>query len=77
MRQLEARNLVTRSQQQHDQRVKPIKLTRSGKRLVEKAMAELAAASGTWVQNILDAREIGVLTELLRKLAEAGSNGPG
>lgn len=77
MQQLEAKNLVTRSQQQHDQRVKPIKLTRSGKRLVEKAMAELAAASGTWVQNILDAREIGALTELLRKLAEAGSSGTG
>ena len=72
MQQLEARNLVTRSQQQQDLRIKPIKLTHSGKRLVERAMAELAETSGAWVRGILDAKEIGVLTKLLGKLAEAG-----
>ncbi|MDO9386112.1 MAG: MarR family transcriptional regulator, partial [Thiobacillus sp.] len=53
MQQLEARDLVTRSQQQQDLRIKPIKLTHSGKRLVERAMAELAATSGTWVRGVL------------------------
>lgn len=72
MRQLEARNLVSRSQHASDQRIKPIKLTHSGKRLVERAMAELAATSSAWVQGVLDAKEIGVLTKLLGKLAEAG-----
>lgn len=72
MRQLEARNLVSRSQHASDQRIKPIKLTHSGKRLVERAMAELAATSDAWVRGVLDAKEIGVLTKLLGKLAEAG-----
>jgi DNA-binding MarR family transcriptional regulator len=72
MQQLEARNLVTRSRQQLDLRIKPIKLTHSGKRLVERAMAELAATSGAWVRGVLDAKEIGVLTKLLGKLAGAG-----
>src|SRR4030066_1766598 len=72
MRQLEARNLVSRSQHASDQRIKPIKLTHAGKRLVERAMAELAATSGAWVRGVLDVKEIGVLTKLLGKLAEAG-----
>lgn len=72
MRQLEARKLVSRSQQAADQRIKPIKLMPSGKRLVEKVTAELAAESGAWVQGILDEKEIGVLTKLLGKLAASG-----
>jgi DNA-binding MarR family transcriptional regulator len=72
MRQLEARKLVTRSQREVDQRIKPVKLAQSGKRLVEKAMAELVAASGKQVRDVLDAREIAVLTQLLRKWVEAG-----
>lgn len=70
MQQLETRRLVNRSQQMTDQRVKPVKLTQAGKRLVEKVMAELAATSGTWVRNILDAEEIGLLTKLLGKFFE-------
>ena len=50
MRQLEARKLVTRSQHGIDQRVKPIRLALPGKRLVEKAMAELVATSGKQVR---------------------------
>ncbi len=77
MRQLESRNLVARTQQQADQRIKPVRLTQSGKRLVEKVMAELAARSGAWVHGLLDAKEISVLTDLLRKLAESDDFGMG
>ena len=70
MQQLETRRLVDRSQQMIDQRVKPVKLTQAGKRLVEKVMTELAATSGTWVRNTLDAEEIGLLTKLLGKFCE-------
>lgn len=69
MLQLETRNLVIRSRHQTDQRVKPIKLTPAGKRLVEKAMRELAATSSAWVRSILEANEISLLTGMLRKLA--------
>ncbi|MDP3125505.1 MAG: MarR family winged helix-turn-helix transcriptional regulator, partial [Thiobacillus sp.] len=69
MLQLETRNLVIRSRHQTDQRVKPIKLTPAGKRLVEKAMRELAATSSAWVRGILEANEISLLTGMLRKLA--------
>jgi DNA-binding MarR family transcriptional regulator len=75
MYQLEARQLVSRSLHETDQRVKPIKLSESGKNLVEKAMAELTAASGAWVKHALSTDEIGSLTELLVKLAEAGEQG--
>lgn len=71
MLQLETRNLVIRSRHQTDQRVKPIKLTPTGKRLVEKAMEELAATSSAWVRGILKANEISLPTGLLRKLAES------
>lgn len=74
MRQLEERKLVTRSQTNFDQRIKPIKLTRNGKRLIEKAMAELAAKSGAWVRKILGAEEIALLTALLGRFAEAGES---
>jgi DNA-binding MarR family transcriptional regulator len=70
MRQLEDNNLVTRPRQQADLRIKPMRLAPPGKRLVEKAMAELAATSGTWVRSILNAEEIGLLAELLGKIAE-------
>lgn len=71
MRQLEARNLVTRPRPQADLRIKPMKLTSPGKCLVEKAMAELAAISGTKVRDILNVAEIGSLTALLLKMAES------
>lgn len=75
MRQLEARKLVTRPLHEIDQRVKPVKLAPPGKRLVEKAMAELAAASGKQVRAVLDGQEIAMLTGLLRKLVAAGDAG--
>lgn len=75
MRQLEARNLVTRPRQQADLRVKPMKLTAPGKRLLEKVMAELVAVSGTSVRGLLNTEEIGALTALLLKMA-GGSTAP-
>lgn len=71
MRQLEARNLVMRPEPRADLRVKPMRLKAPGKRLVEQAMAELAAASGAWMRGILKAGEIATLTALLEKLSEA------
>lgn len=70
MRQLEARDLVMRPAPRDDLRVKPMRLRPAGKRLVEKAMAELAAASGAWVRDALSAQEIGSLTALLEKMVE-------
>lgn len=74
MRQLEAKNLVSRPKQQADLRVKPMKLTAPGKRLVEKAMAVLAANSGTWVRDRLTKSEIGALTALLLKMSAERSS---
>lgn len=69
MRQLEERQLVSRPRQKGDQRVKPVKLTPTGKRLVEKAMTETAAATSAWTRGLLTANEIGLLTGLLGKIA--------
>jgi DNA-binding MarR family transcriptional regulator len=69
MRQLEARKLVARSQQRLDQRVKPVKLSPSGKRLVEKAMAELVSVSRTAIGSAMKKRDIATLTQLLDMLA--------
>lgn len=71
MRQLEARHLVLRSLDVQDQRVKPIRLTREGRRLIEHAMAEVTAATDVWIRAILDKREIATLTALLERLADA------
>lgn len=75
MYQLETRKLVSRSLHESDQRIKPIKLSQSGKNLVEQAMAELATATGDWVRNALSAEEIRSLTELLSAMVEAGESG--
>lgn len=75
MYQLEARQLVSRSLHESDQRVKPIKLSLAGKRLVEQAMAELAAASGIWARSALSAEQISSLTAMLARLAETGESG--
>lgn len=69
MDKLEARGLVARSRQAADQRVRPVKLTAAGKRLVEKAMAELMAASTAQLRGALKVKEMAQLTALLGKLA--------
>lgn len=77
MRQLEARKLVLRSQDPHDQRVKPIRLTHAGRMLIEHAMAEVSGAADTWLRSILDTREIATLTALLKRLADTPAPSPG
>lgn len=67
---LEARGLVARSRSHADQRIRPIRLTPSGKRLVEAAMAELMARTPQRIGQALTAREIAKLTGLLTKLAD-------
>ncbi len=76
MRQLEARTLVLRSQDPHDQRVKPIRLTPAGRVLIEQAMADVAATADAWIRSILDAQEIATLTALLQRLADAAEPHP-
>jgi DNA-binding MarR family transcriptional regulator len=69
MDKLEARGLVARSRHAADQRVRPVKLTASGKRLVEKAMTETMVASTAQVRTALTTKELAQLTALLSKLA--------
>lgn len=76
MRQLEDKGLVMRPTPTEDLRVKPMKLKPAGKRLVEKAMAELVATSGAWMRGMLTADEIGTLTALLRKMAAESATFP-
>jgi DNA-binding MarR family transcriptional regulator len=71
MGQLEARGLVQRPRQEGDQRVKPVRLTVAGQTLVEQAMLELAAESGTWLRAILNPEEIAALSGLLGKFTDA------
>jgi DNA-binding MarR family transcriptional regulator len=69
MDKLEARGLVERPRHAADQRVRPVKLTAAGKRLVEKAMAEVMAASTAQLREALTEKELVQLTALLGKLA--------
>ncbi|MBI5785953.1 MAG: MarR family transcriptional regulator [Rhodocyclales bacterium] len=68
MAKLETRGLVSRQRHAADQRVRPVKLTARGKRLVEQAMAELMADSASAIRAALTAREIAALTATLAKL---------
>lgn len=66
LHQLEARNLVGRSVDAEDRRSKRVRLTRSGKALIERAMTALLASQGDWLAT-LPARELEQLIKLLRK----------
>lgn len=68
MDRLEARKLISRSRLTSDQRVRPAKLTASGKRLVEKGLAETMAAWTSQLRGTLTTKEIDLLTQLLGKL---------
>lgn len=76
---LEARGLVTRSRSEADQRVRPVKLCAAGKRLAERVMADLTAATAAPVRALLQPSELQVLTDLLGRLdtglAVAGESG--
>lgn len=69
IQQLEARALVARSTAENDRRVKPVRLTDKGERLIEQAMAELMDVAGKSIRSLLDDAEIDRLIELLEKLA--------
>lgn len=69
MLQLESRDLVKRLQFETDLRIKPVRLTSKGKKVIEKSMAEMVAATGSWIRASLDAGEIKQLTALLGKIA--------
>jgi DNA-binding MarR family transcriptional regulator len=69
MLQLESRGLVIRLQQEEDRRVKPIRLTPQGKRLIEKAMGKMLNETGAWIRGVLSQNEIQKLTELLDRIA--------
>ncbi len=68
MLQLESRELVKRLQVESDLRVKPVRLMPKGRKLIERAMAELVAATGEWIRTSLAPEEISRLTALLGKL---------
>lgn len=70
MLQLEARGLVERLQHQQDLRIKPIRLTESGRKAIEIAMAEMIGTTAQWIRSALDADQIRQLTALLGKLAD-------
>ncbi|MBK7079196.1 MAG: hypothetical protein IPH55_00170 [Betaproteobacteria bacterium] len=71
MRQLEGRGLVRRLQFEDDLRVKPVRLTPKGARLIEAAMAEAVGLTGDWIKRALDATQIELLTALLTKCVQA------
>lgn len=77
MRQLEARDLVLRSQDVHDQRVKPIQLTHAGRALIEDAMTEASSVADGWLRGILSETEIATLNTLLQRLVDAPDSAPG
>ena len=75
MLQLAGRGLVERLPCTDDRRVKPLRLTATGRQAVEAAMAELLAVSGQWIRGALTSAEIAQLTELLRRLVAAPERG--
>lgn len=75
MLQLEARGLVERLQFQDDRRVKPLRLTEPGRQLIEAAMHDMLAVSGSWIRSALSSPEIVQLTDLLKRLVDAPEGG--
>lgn len=71
MLQLTERGLVERSQSQDDLRVKPARLTASGRQTIEAAMQAMLEVNGQWIRGALAAEEINQLTRLLRKIVDA------
>jgi DNA-binding MarR family transcriptional regulator len=75
MASLEAKGLVSRSRNEADQRVRPVKLSAAGKRLAERVMAELTAVTVSPVRTSLEPKELRLLTELLGRLEDGLSTG--
>ena len=70
MLQLKARGLVARFRSESDLRVKPVRLTTSGKKLIEIAMKEIVSETGAWFRRALSKKELGQLTAMLKRLVE-------
>jgi len=68
MRQLKECALVSRSLPGKDQRVKPVRITAAGKRLVERLMVEVSGLLGAWVRDRLGGNDAARLTKLLARL---------
>lgn len=71
MLQLAERGLVDRLQSQDDLRVKPVRLSATGRQAIEEAMQEMLEVNGQWIRGALATDEIAQLTQLLRKIVEA------
>ena len=69
--QLEARGLVSRSVQAQDKRSKLVHLTSKGKKLVERAVAEVMQVESQWIEQALSEKELEQLKKLLGKTAKA------
>jgi DNA-binding MarR family transcriptional regulator len=74
---LEAMGLIARSRDKIDQRIRPVKLSAAGKRLAERIMAELTAATAAPVHASLQPKELRRLTELLGQLEAGLTTGEG
>lgn len=69
MLQLESRHLLVRMRNEEDLRVKPLRLTPEGRRLVETAMRQVVREVGDWTRGALSRDEMRSLTRLLSKIA--------
>jgi DNA-binding MarR family transcriptional regulator len=70
LHQLEARDLVARAVDAEDRRSKRVRLTRTGKTLIERAMEAVLASQGEWLTT-LPARDLEQLIKLLHKALRA------
>lgn len=71
LHQLEVRKLVSRPAHTRDQRIKPVRLSKSGALAIEKAMTDMVAVTGDWMRAALSTHDMASLTPLLMKLATA------
>jgi DNA-binding MarR family transcriptional regulator len=73
LQQLERRGLVERSTTDADRRIKPVRLTDKGAKLIEQAMVELLETANAAIRPQLTNKEVDQLVMLLEKLAGMGS----
>ncbi len=68
LHQLQSRGLITRSTDQGDRRVKPVRLTAAAMPLVEQVLRSILHHVGGWIGETLSTEEIQHLTQILGKL---------
>lgn len=71
LRALEEKGLVSRPDSAADRRSKPVALSAKGRRLVEKAMAEILRADTDLIEGAIAPRELETLNRLLAKALDA------